>query len=120
MNNRIEKFLVYACFAQAFAWIAARLIPGIASYFMLHDVEAGSSIIYSSTYLITIFSMLSYIPLQLVCAVWLKKESERIAVNHRVWFWTGFLFKFIGVIVFYVYLIYSRKQKVEPAGGGNG
>ena len=114
MNNKIEKFLLWACAAQGLAWLASRLIPVIVSLIIIRNHEANSaySSALSSTYFITIFSMLSYLPLQLVCASWLKKEAERIEVSPWVWFWTGFLFKFIGVIIFYVYLIYSDKRKV--------
>ena len=46
-----------------------------------------------------------------------KIESKRIGSNSWLWFFVGFLFKFIGAIAFYIYLIYSKKSEVQPVGG---
>ena len=48
-------------------------------------------------------------------AVWLIAESARQTANRWVWGLFGFLFGLIGVIVFYIVLIYrtNRDEKAE-------
>ncbi|CAA6679044.1 MULTISPECIES: hypothetical protein [unclassified Lentimonas] len=115
MNQSIERFLLWACLAQVFAWVVARFLPGILTYVLL---RSGAESAYSSIYLTSILGVLVSLPLQVVCGVWLKEESDRLGVNSRIWFWTGFFFKFIGVIVFYVYLTFCRTQKNQSIEGG--
>ena len=117
MNKRIEKFLIWACLAQAFGWIAAQVFPGILSVIILKSAEMESSLPVSLVggYFISLLSIFAYIPLRIVCGLWMKKESERIKASSLIWFWTGFLFQFLGVIAFYAYLAYCSKTEVEPA-----
>ena len=115
MNQKIERFLLWACVAQVFAWVVARFLPGILTYALL---RSGSESAYSSIYMTSILSALISLPLQIVCGVWLKQESDRLGVDSRIWFWTGFFFKFIGVIVFYVYLTFCRAQKNQSIEDG--
>tara|TARA_B110000977_G_scaffold190549_1_gene261494 strand:+ start:65 stop:412 length:348 start_codon:yes stop_codon:yes gene_type:complete len=113
MNNKIEKFLLWACIFQVLGLVASRIVPGaMIALAVENEMSSGQM-----TSLIGLFAFACMIPLKLVCGTWLKKEAERMEVNHRIWFWTGFLFNFMGIVVFYVYLMFCRNQKVQPVGG---
>jgi hypothetical protein len=116
MNNRIERFLLWACIFQVFSFVAARLLPAIITVLTVSGEGEINKV--NALMLPILIGMACSIPLQFVCGAWLKSEADRVGVNRWVWFFTGFLFKFIGVIAFYVYLTYSKNQKVQPVASG--
>ena len=109
MNSRINKFLVWACIAYVIEFIGANLLIQCVSVF---SVEQGLN--RANMMLISSIAMIfSALPIRIVCGLWLKKEAEHMEGHKRIWFWTGFLFKAIGVILFYVYLTLNQRSKTE-------
>lgn len=116
MNKRIEKFLFWACLAQGLTLILQFLSPSIIHNFIFSDNSDLESIAMLNYLLV----WLPLTPIQLACGIWLKIESKKMGLNSWLWFFIGFLFKFIGAIAFYVFLIYFTKDKVQPDGVDNG
>ena len=110
MNKNIEKFLLWACIFKVLAMTAPMAFSSLTSYLIIGKGIESSSLIFLSTWAY----MLCTIPLRFVCGAWLKSESESLGVNQRIWFWTGFFFEFIGILVFYAYLAFCKKTKVQP------
>ena len=114
MNRNIEKFLLWACVFKALAILAPQIFPSLLQFLIIEKGMDGSLTVFSSMW----FYFACAIPLKFICGFWLKGESEHLGVNQRVWFWTGFLFEFIGILLFYAYLAFCKKQKVQPVESG--
>ncbi len=109
MKQNIEKFLLWACICKLLAVVIPMVYP-----ILLQNLIVNRDV--NSSFLISVSSwiyILSTLPLRLVCGLWLKNETEALQINQRIWFWFGFLFEFIGILVFYAYLTFCKKQNVQ-------
>lgn len=107
MKNNIEKYLLWACIFQVLAWFLPTVFPALANHLL---IKSGMEETFPAIVKITLLCGLFTIPLKLVCGAWLKCESESLGLNKWIWFWTGFLLEFIGILLFYAYLSFCKKQ----------
>lgn len=107
MNKNIEKFLLWACIFKVLAMTAPMGISSLISYLVIgDDIDNGSLMLFS-----TLGYVVFTIPLRFVCGLWLKSESDSLGIHQWVWFWAGFLFELIGILVFYAYLAFYKQAR---------
>jgi len=109
MNRNIEKFLLWACLFKALVILAPQVLPSLLQLLIIEKHLDSRLIMFSSMSLY----LLCAIPLKWICGAWLRSEAEHLGISQRIWFWTGFLFEFMGILLFYAYLTFCKKQKSQ-------
>ena len=112
MNKSIRIYILCACVAELASFLTYNATTFIRFAIVKPDnfQQWGNLVAVS-----TLAALFSSFVVQIICGLWLKKESKEIGGPYWLWFIFGFCFKWFAVGIFYLYTIYSKNNDSNQA-----